>query len=322
MLNTPSISVIMPAYNAGKFIGEAITSVLAQGFADFELLVIDDGSVDDTKEIVTGFCDPRIRYFYQQKKGISDALNAGLVVARASLVARFDADDICYPQRLEKQFRLMQERPEIVIAGSAVDYIDAAGHYIFTYNPQARTAAEIRCLVKRSCPFIHSSVIYRKQAVLDLGGYSREGHTFEDHLLWTRLLETGDGFNTGEALIKVRLNPGSLTIDEKWRPRQFRKLKRKILSSKNATKADGEILASILLWQQKENLRLGAYHSLLAKKFLWNNYKPADVRSNLKKSLATNRLNITNYFLYLLSYLPPLAVQKIYRVYKSIEDRW
>src|SRR5436190_24284433 len=99
----PRISVLMPAFNAGKYIGEAISSVLKQTFTDFELLVINDGSTDDTEKVICSFTDQRIKLINQTNKGIAAALNKGLAEAKAPLIARFDADDICLPQRLAVQ---------------------------------------------------------------------------------------------------------------------------------------------------------------------------------------------------------------------------
>src|SRR5437588_543315 len=99
----PKITILMPARNAGKYIAEAIRSVLGQTYTNFELLIVDDGSTDDTLMEVRQFSDHRIRLLCKDKEGISAALNAGLQVARGVYIARFDADDICLPRRLERQ---------------------------------------------------------------------------------------------------------------------------------------------------------------------------------------------------------------------------
>lgn len=99
-MHSPQITVLMPAYNAGKYIREAITSVLEQSFADFELLIVNDGSTDDTADIIDSFNDERIVVLSQENKGVAAALNNGLRHARAPYIARFDADDVCYPYRL------------------------------------------------------------------------------------------------------------------------------------------------------------------------------------------------------------------------------
>src|SRR5580692_1553381 len=110
--DSPKVTVLMPAYNAGKYIGEAITSVLEQSFTDFELLIINDGSTDNTEKIIRSFKDSRIVLINQDNKGIAAALNAGLNMARANYIARFDADDICYPDRLKIQYDFITTYPQ------------------------------------------------------------------------------------------------------------------------------------------------------------------------------------------------------------------
>ena len=102
--NEPKVTVLMPAYNAERYIADAIRSVLEQTFTDFELLIVNDGSTDDTAKVIASFKDPRVMLLSQQNKGVSAALNLGLSHARAPYVARFDADDICYPDRLKIQY--------------------------------------------------------------------------------------------------------------------------------------------------------------------------------------------------------------------------
>src|SRR5476651_2363164 len=101
----PTITVLMPAYNAERFIGEAIASVLQQTYTDFELVIVNDGSTDSTFDIITTFNDPRIVVVNQENMGVAAALNTGLKHAKGTYIARFDADDVCYSQRLEKQVK-------------------------------------------------------------------------------------------------------------------------------------------------------------------------------------------------------------------------
>src|ERR1700712_3200957 len=103
-INNPLVTVLMPAYNAEKYIAEAISSVLKQSFTDFELLIVNDGSTDGTEKIINSFNDSRIILISQPNKGVSAALNFGLTHSRALYVARFDADDICHPDRLKIQY--------------------------------------------------------------------------------------------------------------------------------------------------------------------------------------------------------------------------
>ena len=105
---TAKVTVLMPAYNAGKYIAEAIESVLQQTFKDFQLLIINDGSTDNTEEIIRSFKDEGILLMNQSHKGIAVALNKGLSKANSPYIARFDADDICFPERLQKQISFLE----------------------------------------------------------------------------------------------------------------------------------------------------------------------------------------------------------------------
>lgn len=313
----PAISVIMPAYNARKFIGEAIHSVLNQSFRDFEFIIINDGSTDETPLIVRSFNDPRIRLINQENKGIADALNLGLAAAKADIIARFDADDICYPWRLEVQYSFLKHNPKYIIAGGAADYIDQHNRHVFTWIPQAMSNAEIKKICKQICPFIHSGVMYRKNAVIAAGGYHLHAHSFEDHFLWVKLLNKG-GFaaNLPTPLIQVRLNPGSVTIDEKWRGQKFRRLKYNSLKKGKITEAEGDAIKEILNKQDKDYIREGAYYTLLGKKYLWNNYQPLRARESFLKAIRLRPFHFTGYGLYLLSFLSRSSINRIYKTMK------
>ena len=112
------ISILLPAYNDEKYIAEAITSILSQNVSDFELLILNDASIDDTEKVVLSFSDKRIKYIKNEKNlGLSENLNKGMRLAKGLYFARMDGDDICLPGRLEKQLRVLEENPDIDICG-------------------------------------------------------------------------------------------------------------------------------------------------------------------------------------------------------------
>jgi glycosyltransferase involved in cell wall biosynthesis len=316
-MQKPEITVLMPAYNAADFIAEAIQSVLQQSFTPFELLVIDDGSTDTTAAIVSSFNDRRIRLHQQPNRGVAAALNAGLALAHAPLIARFDADDLCFPNRLSTQREAMNTDHELVILGSAVEYIDIEKNPVFTWNPPAVSHHELLAMVHENCPFIHSSVMFRKEAVLKAGGYPEHAHSFEDHLLWTKLLPLGKGANLKEALMQVRLNAQSITIDERWRPAAFRKIKSEALRTGCISTEYGNRLLDMLQRQNLGPIKEGAYHALLGKKYLWNNFQPRKARQSLLRALACNPFYTAGYGLLAASYLPPSWIRKGYKAFKN-----
>jgi glycosyltransferase involved in cell wall biosynthesis len=308
------ITVLMPAYNAAKYIDKAIDSVLAQTFTDFELLIINDGSTDNTEDIVRSFTDKRIRLINQPNLGIAVALNTGLANANTDLIARFDADDICTPGRLMIQHEFLANNPDYIIAGSDADYVDMIGDYVFTYKMPAHTNEEIQQLTLSKCPFIHSAVLFRKKFILMAGGYDGNACAFQDHILWAKCIKLGKACNIKQVLLQVRLNPESMSIDEKWRTKRFRKIKSASIQRGNLTVQEGMELRDILKEQNSPKIKEGSYYSLLAKKYLWNNQQPSKARVNLRKAIGINPGRIDMYFMLALSYFPKKIISWIYKI--------
>jgi glycosyltransferase involved in cell wall biosynthesis len=313
-MSTPMVTILMPAYNASKYISEAINSVIQQSFTDFELLVIDDGSADETAAIIHQFSDTRVRYLHQGHQGIAYALNKGLGEAKGRFIARFDADDVCMPNRLEKQVNFLASDDRYVLCGSDAEYISESGEHLFNFRCIGHTHEEIRAQLYVLCPFIHSSVMYRKEAVIAAGGYSPHAHNFEDYLLWIQLATFGRYVNLPEQLIRVRFNPASVTIDEKWRGNRFRQLKRKIILKGSITQAEGNELLSIIQNQNTQKIKKGAYYALCGKKFLVNNHQPSKARIYFSKAILTHPLRWDNYAFYVLSYFPQRVISWLYRI--------
>lgn len=321
MKTAPQITVLMPAYNAAKYIAPAIISVLKQSFSNFELLIINDGSTDATENIIRSFSDERVKLINQTHQGIAAALNLGLLNASASLIARFDADDICYPQRLQKQFEFLQEHPQYVLIGSDVDYADHNGEYLYQYTNTGHTHEEIAERIAAFCPFIHSSVMYKKNIALQAGGYDAKAHTFEDYRLWTRFITRGKVCNLSESLVLVRLNPESVTVDEKLRGKRFTALKKEILFQSPVISIEQEKeLQDILRSQDFFDFKKYSYNILLAKKYLWNNYQPVKARENVRQAIFFKPLQITGYGLLAISYLPKPLINKFYSKFKGLSS--
>jgi len=303
----------MPAYNAEKYIAEAIASVLDQTFTDLELLIINDGSTDTTEQLINSFTDPRIRLINQTNQGVAAALNIGLLNAKADLVARFDADDICMPERLQLQYDFLKAHIGFVIVGSNADYIDRHDEYIFTGRMPAYSDEDIRRLILNQCPLIHSTIMFRKDAVLKAGSYNTHAHAFEDHLLWSRLLDYGKAYNLREVLVKVRLAPESVSIDEKWRTKRFREIKSGSIRKGHVTEQEGEELLNILKEQDNRKIKEGSYYSMLGKKYLWDNHQPKKARINLKKAIRIHPGRLDSYAIMALSFLPKDLISWLYK---------
>jgi len=209
---TPAVSVIMPVRNGEAWLGQGIASVLSQDFGDFELLVVDDGSDDGTPRILEQFsrADPRVQLLHQAPQGIAAALNRAIAAAGAPYLARLDADDRAMPERLGRQHAFMQAHSEIVLLGSGAERIDPSGAVVGRASPPTE-GAELRRVLGRSNPFIHSTVMMRSAAVRKLGGYRAAFRAAEDYDLWLRLAEVGDIANLPEHLIQYRLHAANLS---------------------------------------------------------------------------------------------------------------
>ncbi len=203
-----NISVLMPAYNADKYIGTAIQSILNQTYKSFELIIIDDCSSDNTWNIIQKFCknDKRIiAYKNNSNINISKSLNIGLGFAKGKYIIRMDADDLSYPDRIEKQYMFMEKNPNIILSGSAMEVCDSELKTI-AIKKFYLTDKEIRKNLLRCCPFSHPSIIFRTEIAKKAGEYNININTAQDYEFYFRMGLYGQFANIAEPLIKYRLN--------------------------------------------------------------------------------------------------------------------
>ncbi len=208
------ISVIMPVYNAEKFIREAIESILSQTFIDFEFIIINDGSTDGTLNKLEEYAqqDHRIQLVSRENKGLVATLNEGLALAKAPLVARMDADDISLPDRLEKQSTYLADHSNCVALGGRTLVIDPEGDQICIWN-QLFDFDEIQDQHLNTfvgSAVAHPSMMYRTSAVRSIGGYKEECYPSEDLDLLLRLSMIGNIENLSEVILKYRVHSQSI----------------------------------------------------------------------------------------------------------------
>ena len=204
MEQRPAISVCMPMYNASAHLRECIDSILCQTFADFELLVVDDGSEDDSVAVVESYQDPRIRLIHSRHDFIA-SLNLLLQEAKGKYIARMDADDIMMPDRLEKQFNYMEGHPDVdLMAGG----MQLCGDKIGVYSPVEKvTRIKIDVLIEH-CAIAHPTVFLRKSIVVKKHlRYKQEYVYAEDYKLWMDMLQNDCILvNTPDIFIKYRIS--------------------------------------------------------------------------------------------------------------------
>jgi glycosyltransferase involved in cell wall biosynthesis len=218
MQKTPTISVIMPVYNGERYLGAAIESILNQSFKDFEFIIIDDGSIDDTIQILEKYqrVDDRIIIYRQPKNfGIVEALNKGLQMSQGKYFARLDADDLSLPSRLETQFQYLESHPEIGVVGSNIKIINPTGkitsNFINTPN-LPETPTEIRWSLCFSCTLMHPVVMARREILIEAGGYRHTAKHAEDYDLWTRIANKTRYSNLSQVLLLLRRHNMNITV--------------------------------------------------------------------------------------------------------------
>lgn len=204
----PALSVVMPVRDARPFLDEAVRSILGQTFRDFEFVILDDASADGSAEALRAWArrDSRVRLVESGRPlGLSGSSNAVVREARAPLVARMDADDVAHPERLARQIELMRSRPEVVLAGTLCEGIDAEGRRV---RPRDRWR-----LVRASLypPFPHGSAIFRRAAFEAVGGYREDCAGWEDQDLFLRLSRRGRVVVLPDALYLYRYHVANST---------------------------------------------------------------------------------------------------------------
>lgn len=206
----PLVSILMPVRDGARYVQAAIDSILAQTMHDFELIALDDGSTDETPDILAACDDSRLVVVTQEPRGLVETLNGGLEIARGTYVARMDADDVAVSRRLELQLAFMESHPDVGIVGSSVRLIDEAGT-VHGARPCATDEVEIRWESLLENPFMHSTVMLRSEVLQRHSlTYDDDFRAVEDYDLWMRLLRHAKGANLAEPLVLYRFHEANV----------------------------------------------------------------------------------------------------------------
>lgn len=211
-MTIPLVSVIMPVYNGANDVQKSLDTILTQTFRNFEFIVINDGSKDDTSSILNAVHDPRVRVIHQDNMGLAATLNRGINMALGKLIARQDHDDLSRPERLAKQVSFLLDHSECVLLGSAADiWVVNEPSNRYHDHPTEHELLAFDLLFNN--PFVHSSVMMRRDAVLAIGGYTTDKNRQppEDYELWSRLARIGRVANLAERLLIYREMPHSMS---------------------------------------------------------------------------------------------------------------
>ena len=204
-MTSPKVTVLMAVYNGEKYLVEAVNSILNQTFKDFEFIIINDGSVDDTISLLELYVDSRILVVSQENAGLTKSLNKGLALARGEYIARMDADDISLPERLEKQVALLDSELDVGVCGTLVKTIDNNDDSIWNYPAEPD---KIRCRMIFESVIAHPSVMIRRSFFEKYNlHYDEKLNQSQDYALWVRCAELFDLKNISEVLLRYRIHP-------------------------------------------------------------------------------------------------------------------
>ena len=299
----PAISVIMSVYNAGQFLHEAIDSILNQTFKDFEFIIINDSSTDNSSDIISSFDDQRIKIINNDKNlGLAASLNIALQIARGKFIARLDADDICNKGRLKKQYNYLQENPQIKILGSACNIINESGIHLGEWSVPC-SPDEVLVASLEYNPFVHSSVIFCRESAKSCGNYPEIPFS-QDYALWIKMLKKYKGSNIAEPLIQYRQHRDQISQQNHIQNKR-QKIKHLIqtlaasnpLARKLSPQHNKELLVKQVWaqWQrQHPNARLALYgtgkHSQFLKETLGKDFECSQIVSFLDDSPLSSSL--------------------------------
>lgn len=251
------VSVVMAVHNESPRVERSISSILAQSHEELELVVVDDGSADDTWDRVRGFADRRVVALRQEAKGLPAALNLGLRAARGGFIARMDGDDRAHPERLATQLRELKRRPGVGYLGTAMRLFTPGGKLMGTTRPPLTVEETAAALEAGSNPYFHPTLLFRREVLEAVGGYREGFRKAEDLDLHLRLRTHTAGCNLADCLLdyEVRLNSNQYRDD---RPYSLYALVLHLMDRRGAGGSAGDwetgVWPALCAWQKHSTL--------------------------------------------------------------------
>jgi glycosyltransferase involved in cell wall biosynthesis len=245
------LSVVIAVYNGEKSLPATVECLRGQTFRDFELIVVDDGSIDLTWEYLSQLELPRFRaHRNRANRGQTAALNQGLEMAQGRYIARHDDEDISDPMRLEKQVAFLDDHPEVALVGTQVAWVDAVGELVRQFEyPTQHQAIQERLEQKNS--FAHGSVMIRREALAQVGGYREAFRLTQDYDLWLRIAGRYQVANLPETLYKMRFSAQMASVARNAEQAAYAQLARQLAAEraefgeeKTSLEAAGEEIAA------------------------------------------------------------------------------
>lgn len=268
------ISVVMPAYNASKFIHEAIKSVLNQTYTDFECIIINDASTDNTLEIINHYAkiDHRIKVLHsEQNMGCTRAIMWGIEEAKYQWIARMDADDICLPKRFQKQIEAANKNPKVIVWGTYVNHINSQGQILGTgLSTGAKTEKEFyeRMNNGKLISLYHPTWLINKNFLLKAGGYDSTIEAAQDFELLSRLSYYGPLLVIPEPLLLYRVHSQSVSMQKFF----LQQVITKFVYARHAARQSGKLepnLKDFMDSENQQNLILSLQNKILTLSKFW-----------------------------------------------------
>lgn len=311
MLDNPRISVIMSVYNGERYLREAIESILNQTFADFEFLIVNDGSTDGSLEIIQSYQDERVRAINnEQNIGLTKSLNKAIRQARGGYIARQDADDISLPNRFEQQIEYFDKHPEIALLGTSVYKIDEQGKVVGRIIAPANPG-------RKAKQFSHGSTMFKREVVDRLGGYNELFRYCQDYELWARIAKYNKVRNLTQVLYKLRFHGENIRSLKRNESALYHLLAMRLAEND----LDEEILEAIKdegissLYPYLRKSERIYFHTAVADMHMRSNNKKA-ARKEYSKAFMLNPFSIRNSVNITLSYLGRCAWTTGHKVYE------
>jgi glycosyltransferase involved in cell wall biosynthesis/2-polyprenyl-3-methyl-5-hydroxy-6-metoxy-1,4-benzoquinol methylase len=315
----PKVSVIMSVYNGEKYLREAIESILNQTFTDFEFVIVNDGSTDNSLEILKSYDDERIRVINNEKNiGLTKSLNKALKVARGEYIARQDADDVSLPDRFEEQMKYFERYPEVALLGTSIYLIDENGKIVGKRIVLAKPS--IKDLFKGN-QFNHGSVMFKKEVINQLGGYNELIRYSQDYELWLRIAKHCEVRNLTQLLYNFRSHDENIGFKNRGDSALYFLLAQKITRNN----LDDGILKTIensgieSLYSYLNKSEKMFFHKDVAHMFMCNNNLKR-AREEYRKIFGLNPFDIENNIIIILSYLGNSIVTKSYKAYVTSKN--
>lgn len=251
----PEVSVLMPAYNAEAYIHQAVQSILDQSLQEFELVIFNDGSTDNTAGIIRQFTDPRIRFIdNKENQGLTRARQATLALATGKYVAILDSDDVSFPDRLAKQYHFLEAHPAVVLCGGNAVLMDAQGETSGDLLHQSYLPEELKLHFFFNNIFVNSGVMFRRDTALEVGGY-RDRAPAEDYDLFVRLADQHEIHVFNEPLVYYRVHEANISQTKRntaiFQLRQIKNDQLRLLGAD--PKQYGAIFDALLWWRVNDH---------------------------------------------------------------------